>query len=142
MAFDPGNESGAPIASINVTPLVDVILVLLVVLMVAASGAISEALPLDLPQAASGKQEPTLLRVGIGPDGALSLDGRALGNRPASLGFIRDAAADALEHDAGVRAAIAADGAARHEQVVAVMDALRQGGIEKLAIQVSAQATP
>lgn len=137
MAFEANsNASGdAPVTGINVTPLVDVVLVLLVVLMVAASGAISEALPLDLPSAATGQAtDSVLLRVGIGADGALSIDGRV-----ADLEELRRAVQLAQTKDPEVRAAIAADGGARHEQVVAVLDTLRAGGLTRVAIQVSTQ---
>lgn len=132
MAFD-GNDSGeAGLTSINITPLVDVVLVLLVVLMVAASGAVSEALPLDLPTASSGQQQQTVLRVSVAQDGALSLDGS-----PTDLDTLREAARRAARADAGARAAIAADGAARHERVIAVIDLLRTSGVTRLAFLVS-----
>ncbi len=150
MAFDSNGGDGSPVASINVTPLVDVVLVLLVVLMVAAAGAISEALPLDLPEAGSGGQQASLLRVGIAADGRLSIDGEAIDGKSGgtqstpvetSLAAVQSAAARAVKNDKSARAAIAADGGARHKSVVAVMDALRKGGISRLAIQVSPEAT-
>jgi biopolymer transport protein ExbD len=155
MAFDSNGGDGSPVANINVTPLVDVVLVLLVVLMVAAAGAISEALPLDLPEAGSGGQQASLLRVGIAADGRLSIDGAAIDGEAidgkaegsqstpveTSLKAVQAAAARAVQNDKSARAAIAADGGARHKSVIAVMDALRKGGISKLAIQVSPEAT-
>lgn len=132
MAFDAGPEN-EPVTSINVTPLVDVVLVLLVVLMVAASGAISEALPLDLPSASTGSStESSLLRIGIAADGSLSVDGQL-----ADLATVCHAAERATAQGGDARAAIAADGAARHERVVEVLDTLRSGGISRLAFQVS-----
>lgn len=131
MAFDP-ESSDAPVTSINVTPLVDVVLVLLVVLMVAASGAISEALPLDLPSASTGGAESSMLRIGIAADGALSVDGQV-----ANLGAVRSAAERAAAGGREARAAIAADGAARHQRVIEVIDTLRSCGINRLAFQVS-----
>jgi biopolymer transport protein ExbD len=141
MAFDAGHGS-EPTASINVTPLVDVVLVLLVVLMVTASTAVSEALPLDLPKAsASNSPEPTLLRVGISADGRLSLDGAAPGE-PVTLEAVRARASLAARSDAGARAAIAADGNARHQRVIEVMDALRKGGVTRLAVQTAPESAP
>jgi biopolymer transport protein ExbD len=141
MAFD-SSQGSEPTATINVTPLVDVVLVLLVVLMVTASTAVSEALPLDLPKAsASNSPEPTLLRVGISADGRLSLDGAAP-DQPITLEAVRDAAKLAARGDAGARAAIAADGNARHQRVIDVMDALRQGGVTRLAVQTSPEPAP
>jgi biopolymer transport protein ExbD len=49
MAFSTGNESGGPMAEINVTPLVDVMLVLLIIFMVTAP-TLSYPIDIDLPQ--------------------------------------------------------------------------------------------
>jgi biopolymer transport protein ExbD len=132
MAFDGKDSDDAGLTSINVTPLVDVVLVLLVVLMVAASGAVSEALPLDLPGASSGQNQPTMLRVGVAADGSLSLDGT-----PTDADTLRQAAREAARSDAQARAAIAADRGARHERVIAVIDLLRTSGVTRLAFLVS-----
>jgi biopolymer transport protein ExbD len=50
MAFSTGNESGGPMAEINVTPLVDVMLVLLIIFMITAP-LMSHKVKVDLPQA-------------------------------------------------------------------------------------------
>jgi biopolymer transport protein ExbD len=50
MAFSSGNESGGPMAEINVTPLVDVMLVLLIIFMITAP-LMSHKVKVDLPQA-------------------------------------------------------------------------------------------
>lgn len=131
MAFD-GNGNDGPLTAINVTPLVDVVLVLLVVLMVAASGAISEALPLELPNAQSGQEQATVLRVAIAADGRLSVDGE-----PADLEGLRRASESALKQNPEARAAVAADGSARHERVIAVLDVLRSTGLTRLAFLVT-----
>lgn len=132
MAFETHGPGDAPMTGINVTPLVDVMLVLLVVLMVAASGAVSEALPLDLPKATSGQVHTTPLRVAISADGTLAVDGK-----PTDLAGLARIAERLRSRDEAARATLAADGAARHERVVAVLDALRSSGLTRLAIQVS-----
>ena len=50
MAFSTGNESGGPMAEINVTPLVDVMLVLLIIFMITAP-LMTHKIRIDLPQA-------------------------------------------------------------------------------------------
>ena len=50
MAFSTGNESGAPMSEINVTPLVDVMLVLLIIFMITAP-LMSHKIKVELPQA-------------------------------------------------------------------------------------------
>src|SRR5690606_41297249 len=106
---------------------------LLVVLMVAADGAITEPLPPELLWASTGSStQSSLLRNGIAADGSHSADGQL-----ADLATVRHAAERATAQGGDARAAIAADGAARHERVVEVLDTLRSGGISRLAFQVS-----
>ncbi|HXS18240.1 MAG TPA: biopolymer transporter ExbD, partial [Polyangiaceae bacterium] len=69
---------GELIASINVTPLVDVVLVLLIVLMVSASYTVSKSLPMDLPKASTGENKSLPLTVSVDPQGNLYLDARAI----------------------------------------------------------------
>ena len=54
-----GSRGGEPIYGINVTPLVDVVLVLLIILMVTSSYAVSKSLPLRLPKASTGQSSET-----------------------------------------------------------------------------------
>ena len=56
MAFSTGNESGAPMSEINVTPLVDVMLVLLIIFMITAP-LMSHKIKVELPQANLDKRE-------------------------------------------------------------------------------------
>ena len=56
MAFSTGNQSGAPMSEINVTPLVDVMLVLLIIFMITAP-LMSHKIRIDLPQANPNVQE-------------------------------------------------------------------------------------
>jgi biopolymer transport protein ExbD len=119
------------ITGINVTPLVDVVLVLLVIMMVTASYVVSRSIPVELPRGATAESVPTTLSVSIAQDGALYLDGQATDRQALRL-RIRQAHA----RDAETRAVIAADGRARHAQVVQVIDLLRQEEVTKFAINV------
>ena len=58
MAFSSGNSSGAPMSEINVTPLVDVMLVLLIIFMITAP-LMTHKIRIDLPQANPNTQETT-----------------------------------------------------------------------------------
>ena len=62
MAFSSGNESGGPMAEINVTPLVDVMLVLLIIFMITAP-LMSHKVKVELPQANLNPSEPKALVV-------------------------------------------------------------------------------
>jgi biopolymer transport protein ExbD len=119
------------ITGINVTPLVDVTLVLLVILMVTASYVVSRSIPLELPRGASGESTPTTLTVSIDKAGQVFLDAEAIDE--ASLQKRIRAAHTA---DPETRAVIAADGRVNHAKVVRVIDLLRREDVTKFAFNV------
>jgi biopolymer transport protein ExbD len=119
------------ITGINVTPLVDITLVLLVVLMVTASYVVSRAIPVELPKGATGEATPTTLTLSIDKSGKTFLDAEPI-EEPALRARIKSA------HDADpeTRAVIAADGRTTHSNVIHVIDLLRRENITKFAINV------
>lgn len=119
------------IVGINVTPLVDVVLVLLVVLMVTAGYIASKAIPVDLPKAATGETVPKTLALSIDQEGTLYLEGKKL---PADA--IQAKVGAAKRANPGLRAVIAADGRARHHHVVRLIDLLRQEHVREFALDV------
>ena len=119
------------ITAINVTPLVDIVLVLLIIMMVTATAIVSKTIPMDLPQAATGESTPTTLAVSIDREGQIFLDAR-----PVDDDQLRSQVRRARERDAEVRAVIAADGRIPHATVVQVIDLLRQERVTKFAINV------
>jgi biopolymer transport protein ExbD len=124
-------QRGEPITGINVTPLVDVVLVLLIILMVTAGYIVKRAIPVDLPKSATGESMQLTLAITVKSDGALYVDAEHV-TEPALQKKIQQAHA----HDSDVRAVIAADGATRHKSVVHVIDLLRREGVSKFAINV------
>ena len=129
------SDSDDMISGINITPLVDVVLVLLVVLMVTSSYLASQAIPVDLPKAATGEDTNGVLLVSVGRDGALFLGGHPVEDRE----FQKQVrSARSAEHD--VRAVIAADGGAAHRSVVHVIDLLRQERVTRFAFNVDPEA--
>ena len=78
------------ITGINVTPLVDITLVLLVILMVTASYVVSRAIPMELPKGATAETTPTTLSVSIDKDGKTFLDAQPI-DEPALRARIRQA---------------------------------------------------
>jgi biopolymer transport protein ExbD len=119
------------ISDINVTPLVDIVLVLLVILMVTASYVASKAIPVELPSGSTGADVPSTLAIAIDDRGVALLDGA-----PVSIELLREAVRAARRSDAQTRAAIAADGGTPHREVVRIIDLLRQEGIDRFAINV------
>lgn len=75
-----GGSQGRAMAEMNITPLVDVMLVLLVIFMVAAPLA-TRSIGLQLPQRGEADIQPPHLRLGVRNDGQFSLEGVMLGQR-------------------------------------------------------------
>jgi biopolymer transport protein ExbD len=128
-----GSSSDESITGINVTPLVDVVLVLLVVLMVTATYLASKAIPVDLPTGKTGEASTAPLTVSLTKTGSLYVDGV-----PCSEAQLREKLVGARRADPELRAVIAADGAVAHRQVIRVIDLLRQEHVDHFAINVDA----
>ena len=119
------------ITSINVTPLVDITLVLLIILMITASYVAAKAIPLDLPKGATAETTPVTLSVSIDKDGKTYLEAA-----PIDDAGLREKVRAARAADPETRAVIAADARAAHSHVVHVMDLLRREEVTKFAINV------
>jgi biopolymer transport protein ExbD len=132
----PSERPSELIQGINVTPLVDIVLVLLIALMVAATHAVSHALPMELPRANTGETSDTVpLTISVTADGTTFMDGRK-----ASRDEVR-ARARQISKKPGGSALIAADGGAEHRAVVSVIDLLRSEGVGRFAINVAPEDT-
>lgn len=130
-----GDDDGI-VTDINVTPLVDVVLVLLIILMVTATEIVrSSSIPVDLPEVSEGQEqdraEPTTLAVTIDAGGKIYLDETEL-----TLAELTERASAARAEDEETRAILRADGGVPHRSVVRVIDALRQARVFKFAINV------
>lgn len=132
MAHHASSSADETITGINVTPLVDVVLVLLVVLMVTATYLASKAIPVDLPAAATGEANAAPLSVSVDKGGQLFLDGTALDEAE----LARRVRAR-RNQDPELRAVIAADGSVSHRLVVRVIDLLRRENVIRFAINVN-----
>jgi len=120
------------ITGINVTPLVDIVLVLLIIFMVTASYIVKDAIDVDLPRAASGGETvgETLAFV-IDRDARVFLDGH-----PVEPEEARAAVRAAVARSKDARALIGADRAVAHGEVVALIDLVKSEGLTKFAIQI------
>lgn len=124
-------QRGEPITGINVTPLVDVVLVLLIILMVTAGYIAKQAIPVDLPKGSTGESLPLTVAITIKSDGSLFFDAQRV-----TPELLQQRIRQAHAQDPELRAVIAADGATRHQNVVSVIDRLRREGVSKFAINV------
>jgi biopolymer transport protein ExbD len=120
-------------SGINVTPLVDIMLVLLVIFMVTAKLIVSQTMPMDLPKAATGGEQQIVFAVAIDPNGNMTVDSRPVADGKQLLELARAAKAKSTD----LRAVIQADASVPHGKVVKAMDLLKQGGIGKIAFGVS-----
>jgi biopolymer transport protein ExbD len=120
------------ISAINVTPLVDIVLVLLIVLMVTSSYLVNKSINVELPKAATGEATNPTLSISLDVAGKLYLDGTGIDEANLQQ---RIHAAYQADHE--VKAVISADGRVTHAQVVAVIDLLRREKVTKFAINTS-----
>jgi biopolymer transport protein ExbD len=127
MAHAP--QSVEAITGINVTPLVDITLVLLIIFMVTAKLIAGQSVPLDLPKAATAGVMQTVLTVEIDDRGNVSANGQPMADRLA----LEQKAKSSLLEDPSLRALISASARASHGTVLQVMDTLRKVGLSKIA---------
>jgi len=124
------------ITGINVTPLVDITLVLLIIFMVTATTIVRESIEIDLPRAANGGESVgVMLNVVLARDGKLYLDGVEI-DEPALVQKV----AAAVEKDRDARAIISADRASPYGRVVRVIDVIKGGGVARFAINIERDA--
>ena len=123
------------VAGINVTPLVDITLVLLIIFMVTAKLVVQQGIPMDLPNAASASATQTVFTVSVDPNGKLYANGA-----PVTEPELRAAAKRAHAENHELRTVVQAAGAARHDFVLRAVDELREAGIVKIAF--AADHTP
>ncbi|MCC6214570.1 MAG: biopolymer transporter ExbD [Polyangiaceae bacterium] len=133
MGASANNDDDGLISGINVTPLVDIVLVLLIIFMVTARIIHNQGLMMDLPKAASGEDVQTVFSVELSADGKTVVDSKPTADDDAIRGLAQ--AAKAKNKD--IRAVIRADRKVEHGRVIHVLDLLKRAGIAKIAFAVS-----
>jgi biopolymer transport protein ExbD len=129
MAFGSFDESasGQPMADINTTPLVDVMLVLLVIFIITAP-LFHQAVPIDLPQVSATKldDKPEVIQLAIDNDGKIFWNGEAIERSSLDSRF---AEASGRQPELHLRA----DRKVAYEKVADVMAAAQRASIVKIA---------
>ena len=132
---DDGAEEGAIFAEINITPLTDIFLVLLIIFMVTSS-VMAEAgaragVKVNLPRGSTREISPgsSDVTVAITTDGRIVVDGKAVD--PDQLKAIFD---KAKAKDPETQVVVQADEATHHGRVVGVMELAKTAGLHRLAI--------
>ncbi|HZL17230.1 MAG TPA: biopolymer transporter ExbD [Polyangia bacterium] len=129
MASASGPNGGGIISGINVTPLVDVMMVLLVIFVVTAKIIVAPAVPLDLPRAAHGEEVQVVLSIALPVHGPMLVNGTPV----ADDGAFEARARAAMAGNPELRAVIQADGDVAHRRVVHLLDELTGLGITRVA---------
>lgn len=131
-SFDP-NELGEGINDINITPFVDVVLVLLVIFMVTTPIMIKEGLKVNLPKTLTSDSitKSVSMGIAISKEGQVFLAGSLLSdeNFKAKLSEIFQTAPE-------TQFLISADTEARHGDVIKVIDQLKKNNLNSFAIQI------
>lgn len=124
------------IADINIVPLVDIILVVLIIFMVTATNFSSKEIDVELPKASSGSGPSAQpLTVQVSAAGLIYLDGKET-----DVIRLREEAESRLSSNQDLQAVVSADARAPHGAVIQAMDAVKSAGVAKLAVSVEGDA--
>jgi biopolymer transport protein ExbD len=127
-----------PTAEINMTPLVDVMLVLLIILIITAP-LMTHQVPVDLPRASSTPtpEKPQTLQVSIDADNQIFVGNSAVDRNDLETYF-----RDAVAQDAKVEMHLRADRITRYETVAETMSAARRAGLSKIGFVTQPGSNP
>jgi biopolymer transport protein ExbD len=121
------------INDINVTPLVDIMLVLLIIFMVTTTTIVAPSIKIELPEASTGgPTESSMLGLLLAEDGTLLLNGEEI-TEDGLRAYIQSPDSGAPVE---MQAIIAADTECRHGAVVHLIDLIKQEGVIQFAINI------
>jgi len=136
MAAQVQDSTDDEITGINVTPLVDVVLVLLIIFMVTANFIVRETMEVDLPRAANaGETVQGLVAVVMDRQGRLYLNGEEV-----TEAQLRAKVADSVKRDAQTRAILSADQALPYGEVMHLIDVVKGEGVSRFALNIEKDA--
>lgn len=125
------DDATPAITDINVTPFVDVVLVLLVVFMVTAKLIVARGVDIDKPKAATGGEVQSTLRVSVSQDGQLFVNGDKFDDDAKAIARIKDIAATTSKP----KAIIAGDRKSAYGGVMRAIDLVQQAGVTAIALE-------
>ncbi len=121
-----------PIAAINVVPLVDIILVVLIIFMVTAPLVLKPTIDINLPKASSGDESPpTPLNIEVTGAGVLRLNGQ-----PTSIKEITDYVAKIVLEKPDTAAVLQADKTVTLEKLTEIIDVVKTAGVKRVAFSI------
>jgi len=129
------DDEFSSISEINVTPFVDVVLVLLVIFMVTAPMLVREQMSVNLPKAQSGEKSVSeQITIVIEKDGKIAIQKKTV-----TFEQIESEIKLLLQANPNAQAVISADQESKHGDVVRVMDLVKKAGLTRFAIQIERQ---
>ena len=134
---DQDDSTGSGFSSINVTPFVDVMLVLLVIFMITAPMLIKDIIDIKLPKTAtSDGQKAELIGIAINKDGQVLLNGTLVDDEN-----LKSQVKEILAINPNTQGVISADVELPYGKVVRVIDQLKIAGLDKFAVQIEKEET-
>src|SRR3954468_24330624 len=135
---DAAGDDDGPLASINIIPFVDIVLVLLVIFMLTSATIVRASLKVELPKAASGGSKvETTVNLVLTKSGDLSLNGGKVASLAEAARIIR------RESTANpkTQAVISADKGVEYGRVVELIDLVKQNGVSAFALDIERGGT-
>ncbi len=127
------SDNESPISEINVTPFVDIILVVLIIFMVTTPIIMNPSVQINLPKAASGDETvPSQLNISIEQSGDFYLNGQK-----STTDDLAAYAKTESEKKPDIQAIISADKDVPHGRVIEIIDTVKAAGVLKFAISIS-----
>lgn len=137
MAAKTSSNDSDTIAEINIVPLVDIVLVVLIIFMVAAPLVMQPKIDISLPKSASTDldKSKTPLKIVVGKEGELFV-----GSTSVSIEELKVHSLNAVQKNPDVSAILVADKGVTLELVTAVIDAVKLQGLKKIAFSIQKSA--
>lgn len=126
------------VAEINMTPLIDIMLVLLIIFMVTSTAALESGLDIQLPKTSvtNEKKQDEILIISLGKDGSIALQGKAV--KEADLASSISAKLQELKTEAVI---LEGDSSAFLGKAVEIMDMAKQAGAKSFSIAAEEDRT-
>ena len=125
------DDDDAPITDINITPFVDVVLVLMVIFIVTAKLIVARGVDIDKPREDTGGAVESTLRVSIDKAGLIYVNGNTFDNDDAAIARIKEIAATTSKP----KAIIAGDRKTAYGGVMRAIDLVQQAGVTAIALE-------
>ena len=136
MAAKLGGDDDEGIVDINITPFVDIILVVLIIFMVTATYIVEESIKVNLPEAATGEAtEDISLAISMDAAKQMYLDGEETTETQLRQ-RLKDELQNAKKKKVDVVCLIGADKTVSHGDVIQIIDLVKQEGVTKFAINI------